>query len=233
MIASQRRGFTLVELLVVIAIIGILVALLLPAAQAAREAGRRLSCLNNLHQLGIGMEQFIDSNNGAFPFTYHAGTTQTWIATLSPYLEHVNDMRLCPDDPMGEARVQANVAGLLGTSYVINEYIADSTSDGYSVRNAKWIANKTQLIVLFEGADTGRTVQDDHVHTSTWFAPGDIMNGVAWATIIAEINPEQHTDGANYLFADGHAETVSEKTFVGWFNQSIATKTNFARPIRN
>ncbi len=131
-----------------------------------------MSCLNNLHQLGIGIEQYIDSNNGEYPFTYHAGNSQTWIATLAPYLEHVNDVRLCPDDPMGAARVQANVAGLSGTSYVINEYLADTTSDGYSVQNAKWISNKTQLIVLFEGADTGRTVQGDHVHTSTWFCAG-------------------------------------------------------------
>lgn len=66
---APRRGFTLVELLVVIAIIGVLIGLLLPAVQAARESARRSSCINNLKQLGLAMQNYHDARNG-FPYGY-------------------------------------------------------------------------------------------------------------------------------------------------------------------
>jgi prepilin-type N-terminal cleavage/methylation domain-containing protein/prepilin-type processing-associated H-X9-DG protein len=83
---KPSRGFTLVELLVVIAIIGILVALMLPAVQAAREAARRVQCQNNLHQIGIALHNYHDTNRRFPPGLVWPNRT-FWSGHLLPYLE--------------------------------------------------------------------------------------------------------------------------------------------------
>ncbi|MFM8250031.1 MAG: DUF1559 domain-containing protein [Planctomycetota bacterium] len=98
---ARKRGFTLVELLVVIAIIGILVSLLLPAVQAAREAARRTQCTNNMRQMAIAVHNYHDSYL-AFPYAYQQSISMH--ARLLPYMEQTNvynmiDFRVPWNDP--------------------------------------------------------------------------------------------------------------------------------------
>ena len=94
----QQRGFTLVELLVVIAIIGILVGLLIPGVQAAREAARAMQCKNNLHQIGLAVDMFHDARKAYPPARYQprpgdaaemacGGSETTWLVRIMPFVE--------------------------------------------------------------------------------------------------------------------------------------------------
>ena len=110
---KDRHAFTIVELLVVIAIIGLLVALLLPAVQAAREAARRLSCRNNLKQLGLAVQLYHDAfkqvPSGVIDLDDNARVGRhSGFALLLPYLEQAN-----PD----AAREQLEELEMHGTSH--------------------------------------------------------------------------------------------------------------------
>jgi prepilin-type N-terminal cleavage/methylation domain-containing protein/prepilin-type processing-associated H-X9-DG protein len=110
----MRRGFTLVELLVVIAIIGVLVALLLPAVQAARESARRMTCTNQLKQIGLALHNHADVRGALPPGGVNTGRNgarcyTTWTIEILPFLEQQSLFQLYRQDRFNEDPLNAPV----------------------------------------------------------------------------------------------------------------------------
>jgi prepilin-type N-terminal cleavage/methylation domain-containing protein/prepilin-type processing-associated H-X9-DG protein len=127
---SRTRGFTLIELLVVVAIIAVLIALLLPAVQAAREAARRVQCINNLKQIGLGMHNYLSTNDCYPPGELCKPDLSTnrvfWTCYILPYLEL---------GPLGNAYnfdYSINTSAGAGGSYgVVNSTVTQATIKTY------------------------------------------------------------------------------------------------------
>jgi prepilin-type N-terminal cleavage/methylation domain-containing protein len=203
----KRPAFTLVELLVVIAIIGVLVALLLPAVQAAREAARRSSCQNNLKQIGLAMHNHHDTKGG-FP----AGLSPsgccwgTWIIPTFPYMEQNNVADLYQNwggtdatgPRYGGAPNTTNVTTrrfpvLTCPSDIVNAPISGITSHNYAA-NFGNTGNAQQANlngVIFGKAPFGLST-DTVRKLGTRFA--EMTDGTSNTILVAEVRQGQGTD---------------------------------------
>lgn len=152
-VARRSRGFTLVELLVVIAIIGVMVGLLLPAVQAARESARRMQCTNHLKQIGLALHNFHDTRN-VFPGgarDHHTGDSLasccaatnvhgwSWMYHILPYMEQTSVWELGQNAVHGTAQDAVARVGIAGyhcpsrravTAYASGFHRADYAGSG-------------------------------------------------------------------------------------------------------
>ena len=202
----RRAGFTLIELLVVIAIIAVLIALLLPAVQSAREAARRIQCVNNLKQLGLAAHNY-HSSNDSFPpavFSFASGNTNLWgqTARLAPLLEQQGlfngiNFSLGVRDPGVDTVVKTHVAAFICPSDFDQMTDSSNTNDFVGYGRINYQANA--------GNDTGTLNAALTIETN---------NGVFVA--FKTIGLAQITDGSSNtalfserLLGDGAPNTVS------------------------
>ena len=226
-----RTAFTLIELLVVIAIIAILAGLLLPSLRGAKAKAKQIQCLSGMRQVGLGFRMYSDDNRGRLPSTGHSNlnAAEIWISKLMPYLSSSEEIRFCPSDRRKDERRDKG-----GTSYILNEYVSIPVLD--SLGRAQHPLPKfdrwqypSETISLFEVSDTyGWSIYEDHTHSRGWLR--------GWKHVIADIRPDRHLGSrsredqssgpANYLYVDGHVETMD----AGLLKQIIEQGVNFAQP---
>ncbi len=222
--SGKRRGFTLIELLVVIAIIAILAAILFPVFARAREAARASSCRSNMKQLGTAIQMYTQDYDEQYPGSWYgvSGTvanSYTWRIAVHPYVKNAGIFQ-CPShrvagalwDPTAGPFTTGEWDGLCG--YGFNEIHWDPAAPSPISRRPEAMIDQTASTIVLAEMENGRASLSFQSDTTAY----NYQAAQPRASI-------RHSDGANFLFADGHVKWLKPGAVAE--DQSVPFRTPF------
>jgi prepilin-type N-terminal cleavage/methylation domain-containing protein/prepilin-type processing-associated H-X9-DG protein len=228
---SGQSAFTLIELLVVIAIIAILAAILFPAFARARENARRASCQSNLKQIGLGIMQYTQDYDEAFPQAAMRDAPYLgWAQIIQPYIKSYQLFQ-CPSEPTaGVIPDHAYYPAGDQTDYFINALIGDPPGNNNYLKGVSITKLENPVLGIIVGdqnptldAGGGQVTGEQRYALTGYYSSKTGSNGAYCYGIIGNTSSGnygcedlvtldrkgaaiRHLDGANYLFADGHVK---------------------------
>ena len=209
---NRRIGFTLIEILVVIAVIAIIEAILWPVFAKAREKARQITCVSNERQLGLAFTQYIEDNNERYPSgvyspSFSANAGAGWAGEVHGYAGS-KALFQCPDDPTAASGRATPI------SYAFNSNLAKiPQASANAPARTVLIYEMRGIVADLTGTNTdvvsaAGNIRNNPVGTNSYgFDLDKLATGPMNVSIIDEpLPPGRHTDGSNYLAADGHVK---------------------------